>query len=196
MKLPLSVLSRLSVCLCIFQAVCLFIFRRYFTKADSGKRDFGQIEHNFFKKTKYFRNDEIYEKLGISQTSFINGITNPMIYKIFLHALWHKPLFSAIKLQDSSEANISKISWMERLNVCVKIDILRYKNSVYLFEATKVSYIWIKFKGSRNIFSLCMCHLISFLKMQSLNFEGREKYYNLLKFIFILFVGLQLNLQP
>ena len=33
-----------------------------------------------------------------------------------------------------------------------------------------------------------------FLKMRSLNFEGGENCYNLLKFIFILFIGSQLNL--
>ena len=163
MKLPLSVLSKLPACLSVFQAVYLFIFRRQFIKADSGKGDFGEIEHNFFKKKpKYFRNGEICEKLGISQTSYINDTTNPMIYKILVHALGHKLLFSAIKLQDSSKANMPKMSWMERLNVHVKIDILRYKNSIQLFEAIKISYIWIKFKGSRNIFSLCMCHFISF----------------------------------
>ena len=63
MKLPLSVLSSLSIC----PAVCLFIFRGYFTKANSGKHDFGQIVYYFLKKnhTNIFEIGEICEKVGI-----------------------------------------------------------------------------------------------------------------------------------
>ena len=80
MKLPLSVLSSLS----IFPAICLFIFRGCFTKANSGKHDFGQIVYYFQKKSyKYFRNwwnlckiRDILDILHKSQPHKSHGLQN------------------------------------------------------------------------------------------------------------------------
>lgn len=121
--LPLSVLPRLSVYVSFKQFVCS-ASGHILPKQTAVSLILKKLRIILFKKAyKYFQNWWNLWKIR-SILDIYGKLTNSTVYKVFVHVLWHKVLFPAIKLQDSSKYDISKMSWMENLNVGAKKDIL------------------------------------------------------------------------